>query len=87
METRGGEINHEIRRNRREIKKDVKKMDITIPVLLLFIVLLSVDNIKKARQLDECQTRLFMYKQEMLDQNFKETFKDFEIESIEIREE
>jgi len=62
-------------------------MDITILVLLLFIVFLSVDNIKKVRQLDECQTRLFMYKQEMLDKSFKETFKDFEIESIEIREE
>lgn len=59
-------------------------VDITILVLLLFIVFLSVDNIKKARELDECQTRLFMYEQEMLDKSFKETFKDFEIESIEI---
>lgn len=54
-------------------------VDIIIPVLLLFSVILCVDNIKKARELDECQTRLFMYKQEMLDKSFNETFKDFEI--------
>jgi len=62
-------------------------MDITIPVLFLFIVILSVDNIKKARELDECQTRLIMYEQEMMAQDFIEAYKDFENGSLEIIEE